>query len=137
MRVKIKHIGYYWPSMINDCLGYARSRKLCQAHRDFIHQHPNPLHPTISSWPSQMWGTNVIGLIEPPSLQGHRFILVATDYFSSWAEAIPLKEVKVENVIKFFKDHLLYKFGAPRRSISDNGWAFRSFKVGRFAQHIK
>ena len=54
MRLKIKHIGYYWPSMINDCLGYARKCKLCQAHGDFIHQHPNPLHPTILSWPFEM-----------------------------------------------------------------------------------
>ena len=52
-------------------------------------------------------------------------------------EAIPLREVKAENVIKFFKDHVLYKFGTPQRIISDNGWTFRSFKIGRFAQHHK
>ncbi|XP_039131869.1 uncharacterized protein LOC120268610 [Dioscorea cayenensis subsp. rotundata] len=95
MRLKIKHIGCYWPSMINDCLQYARRCKLCQAHGDFIHQHPNPLHPTISSWPFKMWGTDVICPIEPPSSRGHLFILVATDYFSRWAEAIPLKEKAV------------------------------------------
>ena len=58
-----------------------------------------------------MWGTDVVGPIEPPSSRGRRFILVAIDYFSRWAEAIPLKDVKAENVIKFFKDHELYKFG--------------------------
>ena len=54
-----------------------------------------------------------MGPIEPPSPRGHRFILAATDYFSRWTEAISLKEVKEENVIKFFKDHVLYKFGTP------------------------
>ena len=49
MWLKIKHIRYYWPSMINDCFEYARRCKLCQAHGDFIHQHPNPLYPTVSS----------------------------------------------------------------------------------------
>ena len=68
-----------------------------------------------------MWGTDVVGPIEPRSSLGHRFILVATDYFSRWAEAILLKEVKTENVIKFFKDHVLYKFGTPRRIISTMG----------------
>ena len=133
MQLKINNMGYYWASMINDCLEYARRCKLCQAHGDFIHQHPNPLHSTISSWPFEMWGTDVVDPIEPPSSRGHRFILAATDYFSRWAESIPLKEVKAENVIKFFKDHVLYKFGTPRRIISDNGQPFRSFKVGRFA----
>ena len=59
------------------------------------------------------YGTYVVGPIEPPSSWRHNFILAATDYFSRWAEAILLKEVKVENVIKFFKDHVLYKFGTP------------------------
>ena len=80
--LKIKHIGYYWPSMINDCLEYARRCKLYQAHGDFIQQYPNPLHPMISSWPFEIWGTDVVGPIEPPSSRGHRFILAATDYFS-------------------------------------------------------
>ena len=87
MRLKIKHIGYYSPSMINDCLEYARRCKFCQAHGNFLHQHLNPLHPTISSCPFEMWGTDVVCPIEHPSL--HRFILAASDYFSRWAGAIP------------------------------------------------
>jgi hypothetical protein len=42
-------------------------------------------------------------MIEPPSPWGHRFILAATDYFSRWAEAIPLREVKSDNVINFLE----------------------------------
>ena len=82
MLLKIKHIGYYWPSIINDCLEYARRCKLCQVKGNFIHQHPNHLHPMISSWHFEMWGTDVVGPIEPPSSWGHRFISAATDYFS-------------------------------------------------------
>jgi hypothetical protein len=32
---------------------------------------------------------------------GHLYILAATDYFSKWAEAAALKEVKKETVVKF------------------------------------
>jgi hypothetical protein len=52
-------------------------------------------------------------MIEPPSLRGHRFILAATDYFSRWAEAIPLREVKSDNVINFLERHIIYRFGIP------------------------
>ncbi|KAJ4810030.1 hypothetical protein LUZ62_022596 [Rhynchospora pubera] len=84
-----------------------------------------------------MWGTDIIGPIDPPSSRGHRFILAATDYFSKWSEAIALCEVKTKDVIKFFKTHILYRFGTPRRIISDNGTAFKSAKVYEFAHHHK
>ncbi|XP_039123402.1 uncharacterized protein LOC120260023 [Dioscorea cayenensis subsp. rotundata] len=69
--------------------------------------------------------------IELSSSLGHRFILAAIDYFSRWAEAILLREVKTENILRFFKENILYRFGTLRRIISDNGTPFRSFKVGR------
>lgn len=135
MKLKIKRMGYYWTGMMRDCIEHAKRCHLCQLHGDFIHQHPNPLHPTVASWPFEMWGTDIIGPIDPPSSKGHRFILAATDYFSKWAEAIPLRETKVEDIIRFFRTHVLYRFGNPRRILSDNGPAFKSFKVSRFAQH--
>jgi len=61
---------------------------------DFIHQPPELLHLTVAIWPFEARGIDVIGAISPPSVKGHRFILVITDYFSKWAEAVPLAEVK-------------------------------------------
>lgn len=133
---KIKRLGYYWPSMIEDCTDYAKKCHSCQVHGNFIHRHPNPLHPTVASWPFEMWGTDIMGPIDPPSSRGHRFILAATDYFSKWAEAVVLRETE-EDIINFFKTHVLYRFGNPRRIISDNGPALKSFKVSRFAEQHK
>jgi len=56
---------------------------------------------------------DIIGPISPPTSKGYRFILAIIDYFSKWAEAIPLKEVKTLDVIKFVKHHVLYHFGIP------------------------
>ena len=71
-----------------------------------------------------MWGMDVVGPIYPPSSKGHKFILAATDYFSKWAEAVPLKEVKAENFKDFIRTNLIYRFGVPARMISDNGPSF-------------
>jgi len=60
-----------------------------------------------------MWGMDGVGPISPPSSKGHRFILAITDYFSQWAEAILLREVKASGVIKFIKHHVIYYFGVP------------------------
>jgi len=57
-----------------------------------------------------MWGMDVIGPISPPTSIGHRFILAITDNFSKWAKVVPVKEVKIPNMIKFIKHHVLYRF---------------------------
>jgi len=73
-----------------------------------------------------MWGMDVVGPISPPSFKGHQFILAITDYFSKWAEAIPLRKVKTSDVIEFIKHHMVYHFGVPRRIVHDNGPQFVS-----------
>jgi ribonuclease HI len=128
----IKLVGYYWPRIMSDCLKIAKSYHNCQIHDNFKHLPPVPLHPTVPTWPFDAWGIDVIGAIEPPSAWGHHFILAATDYFSKWAEAIPLREVKSDNVINFLERHIIYRFEAPRRITSDNAKAFKSNKMQRF-----
>jgi hypothetical protein len=46
----------------------------------------------------------LIGQINPPSSKGHKFVLLATDYFSKWVEAIPLKKVTLENMVDLSKN---------------------------------
>jgi len=107
--------------MIPDAIAYAKRCHACQVHGDFIHQAPGHLHPTTSSWPFEIWGMDMIGPVSPPSSKGHRFILTITDYFSKWAEVIPLREVKTSDMIKFIKHHVVYLFGVPRWIVHDNG----------------
>ena len=52
------------------------------------------------------------------------YILAATDYFSKWAEAVALKEVKKENVANFIRVNIIYRFGIPHYIITDNGKPF-------------
>jgi hypothetical protein len=94
------------------------------------------VHPTIPSWPFDAWGIDVIGTIDPPS-SGHRFILVATDYFSKWAEVVPLREVKSENDIRFVERQIIFLFGVSHRITSDNAKAFKSTKMYRFMEKYK
>ncbi|TYK23213.1 uncharacterized protein E5676_scaffold142G002450 [Cucumis melo var. makuwa] len=77
-----------------DSMDYANKCEACQYHGNFIHQPLEPLHPTVASWSFEAWGLDLVGLITPKSSVGHSYILAATDYFSKWAEAIPLREFK-------------------------------------------
>ena len=65
-----------------------------------------------------------MGPLAPKSSASHLYILAATDYFSKWAEAIALKEVKKENVVDFIPTHIIYRYGVPQYIITDNGKPF-------------
>ncbi|XP_020412323.1 uncharacterized protein LOC109947171 [Prunus persica] len=99
LHFQIKRMGYYWPTMVNHCMDYVKKCQACQFHANFIHQPPELLHLTITSWPFDAWGLDVVGPIAPKSSDDHSYILAATDYFSKSAEAVPLKKVKQENVV--------------------------------------
>lgn len=51
MKIRINNLGYYWPTMVRDSIEFAKKCHLCQIHSDLIHQPPEPLHPTVTSWP--------------------------------------------------------------------------------------
>ena len=132
LKNRMHWLGYYWPTMITDTVEYARRYKACQIHVDFIHQPPKLPHSTISSWPFEAWGIDVVGPISSPLAKGHWFILAITDYFSKWVEVVPLVEVKTTNVINIIRYHAIHRFGVPRRIIHDNGPQFVSQSFYQF-----
>ncbi|KAL0445922.1 UNVERIFIED_CONTAM: hypothetical protein Slati_1720100, partial [Sesamum latifolium] len=94
---------------------------------------PDPLHPTVASWPFDAWGLDVVGPLTKSSVR-HLYILAATDYFSKWAEAVPLKEVKKENVADFIRINIIYRYGIPRYIMTDNGKPFCNSLIDKLTQ---
>ncbi|XP_015060432.1 uncharacterized protein K02A2.6-like [Solanum pennellii] len=64
-------------------------------------------------WPFMAWGMDVIGPIEPKSSNGHRFILVAIDYFTKWVEAVTFMSVTKKVVVDFIHFNIICRFGIP------------------------
>ncbi|KAK4383233.1 hypothetical protein Sango_2794500 [Sesamum angolense] len=129
----IKRMGYYWPTMVKDCINYVIRCQACQFHTNLIHQPPELLHPTVASWPFDAWGLDILGPLTKSS-GGHLYILAATNYFSKWAEAVPLKEVKKENVADFIRTHIIYHYGVLRYIITDNGKPFCNSLIDKLCQ---
>ena len=71
------------------------------------------MNPIIKPWPFRGRGIDLIGHIYPPSSKNLKFTLVATDYFTKWVEAIPLKTVTSKKMIEFVTEHIVYRFGTP------------------------
>ena len=62
----------------------------------------------------------MVGPVNPPS-HGYIWIIMATEYFTKWAKAIPLCKATEGAVANFIKENIIVIFGVPHRIISDNG----------------
>jgi hypothetical protein len=95
------------------------------------------LHPIIKPWPFHGWALDFIGQIHLASSIGHRFLLVAMDYFTKWMEAVPLKNVMHREVIHFILEHIIHRFGIPQTLTTDQGSSFMSHQVHEFVEYLK
>jgi hypothetical protein len=91
-----------------------------------------PLQPITIEEPFTQWGLDVIGPINPKYSKGHLYILTTTNYFTKWKEAIALKRVDSDELIRFLKEIILARFGVPKKFITDNGSIFIGSKFTKF-----
>jgi hypothetical protein len=59
-------------------------------------------------------------------------VIVATDYFTKWTEAIPLKNITHKEVIEFITRHIIHRFGIPQTLTTDQGTSVISKEVREF-----
>ncbi|GKV34366.1 hypothetical protein SLEP1_g42743 [Rubroshorea leprosula] len=94
------------------------------------------LNSIMKPWPFRGWAIDLIGKVYPPSSKGHSFIIVATDYFTKWVEAKPMKKVDQSDVIQFIKEDIIHRFGLPETITTDQGTVFVSHQVEAFAKEM-
>lgn len=102
--------GYFWPTMFKDCI---TTVKICHACQIFDHKTripPAPLQPVVSVGPFAKWGID-FKQCNPTSAGRHGYIIVAVDYFTKWAKALPTLNNNGEMVALFFFNHVVARFG--------------------------
>jgi transposase InsO family protein len=75
--------------------------------------------------------------LDPPSLKGYHFMLVATDYFTNWTKVFPLKNMTLKEVIEFIIEDIIHRFSIPQTSMTDQGTLFVSGQVWEFIESYK
>jgi ribonuclease HI len=123
---KILRAGYYWPFLFADVCSFVKSCDKCQRFTGKQQLKSLPLRPIVVNGPFQQWGLDFIGEINPASSGQHKWILVATDYFTKWIEAVPTRNATHQVVIKFLYENILSRFGCPKRLVADNAAVFKS-----------
>ena len=64
-------------------------------------------------------------------------MLVATNYFTKWTEAVPLNNMTHKEVIEFIMENIIYRFSIPQILTTDQGTSFTSGQVREFADSYK
>lgn len=134
---KILRTGYYWITMNNDCIEFVRKCHQCQIHSDIIRAPPKELQVMTAPWPFSAWGIDVMGSITPKASNGHRFILVAIDYFTKWVEAETFAKVTERMVARFIKHNIICRHGLPESLVTDNAKNLNSALIDKLCTQFK
>lgn len=126
--LKIMRAGYYWLDLFKDTFSWVKRCEKCALFAGKQKLATFPLHPIQVEQPFAKWGLYFIGPINPPSSAGHKWILIATNYFTKWIEVVALKEANKNSILNFYQN-LVSRFGTPNSIISNNYLAFISLKI--------
>ncbi|CAL8988555.1 unnamed protein product [Prunus brigantina] len=136
MRWLVRRHGYYWPSILKNCIEYAKGCIKCQIYGPIQRVLAEALHPVTKPWPFRGWAVDIIGKIYPAASNQHAWILVATDYFTKWVKAESYRSISSTQVVRFFENHIVHRFGIPETITADNGPVFASAETREYAERI-
>ena len=66
----------------------------------------------------------MIGRIAPKASNGHKYILVAIDYFTKWVKAASYFVLKGKHMARFIKNNIICWNEVPQEIFSNNGSHF-------------
>jgi hypothetical protein len=119
---KAYHNGFYWPSALSNAAEMVKRCKACKFHAKQIHRPAQELQTIPLTWPFAVWGLDILGPF-PRAQGGYRYLYVAIDKFTKWAEVESVRTIPARSAVKFIRG-LVCRFGVPNRFITDNGSQF-------------
>lgn len=126
------HQKYYWPKLLASVQQYVRTCRDCQRRKTPPVKPAGLLHPLDPpDAPFRQVGMDLLGPF-PTSSLGNKWIVVATDYLTRYAETRALPRATAAEVAKFFIYDIVLRHGAPEVIITDRGTAF----TAEFMQNV-
>ena len=116
---------FYWPNMRQVIQEMCRKCDRCVVRKPPLKNNRAPLKQSLVGEPMERNAIDILGPL-PRTRQGNRFVLVISDYFNKYAEAVALPDFEAETVAKAGVEQFICRFGTPRQLHSDRATNFES-----------
>ena len=129
---------FFWAGMFSDVKQYCGSCDSCnKVKTPPISRRAPHSKTTTAKFPLDRVQIDIFGPIKPAAYSGMSVILVITDEFTRFAEAIVLPDQKAKTVAHALVTQFFCKFGVPRCIQSDQGRNFVSELMKEIAEVFK
>uniref|UniRef100_A0A4X2JUY6 Gypsy retrotransposon integrase-like protein 1 n=1 Tax=Vombatus ursinus TaxID=29139 RepID=A0A4X2JUY6_VOMUR len=112
---------YYWLGIVKDVVDWIRMCQTCQ-NAEHAKNVVRKARPVKAEAPWEILGMEIQGPF-PETARANTHVLIVTDYFTKWIEAVPLRKKDALSVAKALAS-LFYRFGASKNIYSSQSWAF-------------
>ena len=119
MRNRLKE-RFYWPSCADDVSEWCSCCAVCCSRKTHAPKRRAGLQTLQVGYPLQMVCVDILGPL-PETETGSRYVLVAVDHFTKWAEAYGIPNQEAATV-----DEMFCRFSPPEQLHSDQGRQFES-----------
>lgn len=124
---------FYWVTCKMDVENWCKKCTICSARNGPGRRRKAELQIHNVGSPFERIAVDILGPL-PKSVSGNRYVLVVTDYFTRWPEAIPLPDQQTPTIVEALVTHVFSRFGIPLEMHSDQG---RNFESNIFKEVIK
>ncbi|KAL1278784.1 hypothetical protein QQF64_025457 [Cirrhinus molitorella] len=122
----------YWPGMMRDVEKWCRECQWCILAKAVQPKVRSFMGTLQASRPHEILAIDFT-LLEPAS-DGRENVLVLTDVFSKFTQAIPTRDQRASTVAEVLVRHWFHLFGVPCRLHSDQGRNFESNLIGQLCK---
>jgi hypothetical protein len=131
----ILRAGYFWPTLMKDCIELVKKFLPCQIFSQKMREHPATMFPVITVSPFTKWGIDYT-TCNPPSARGHRYIIVAVEYFTKWVKDMPKFKDDGETAALFLFNQIIARFDIPREIVTDHGSHFQNQMMSELLSNL-
>jgi len=116
---------WYWPGMTRDVRLQVQQCEICQASKQGRSTETTGRRRLYAGRPWQTVAVDLVGPM-PMSTHGNSCILVLTDHFTRWADALAIPDASTPTVARALDQHVFCYFGLPEQIHTDQGAQFQS-----------
>ena len=116
---------YYWPGMSSEVQLWIAECELCTRRKPPVPTQRAPMQSIPVAKPMELWAMDIMGPL-PVTARGNQYVLVMSDHFTKWVEAVPMANQCADTVGRALVDQVITRHGIPDRILTDQGRNFES-----------